>query len=242
MDICNIFSIKNQQHYKNERVVMILAHLLDKYDWSCFDFKHQYVIMDNGLWEKQQVSTNLEDLIKLTESKGIEVDEFVVPDVMFDYEANIKMFEDNLKTIEKYNNKYNFMVVAHHKNFGEFKKFFEYIKQYENEYGLTVAIPKCSVFNRTSKEAKEVYQTTSFPIHFLGMKSKERFRDLLKVNALVRSCDTSLLSIIIKYHVGIDDYNVMEYVRGDNESVDLAIDKVDDYHLGLLLKDLRERF
>ena len=66
MQICNIFPIKNQNMYKNEEYVMILAHLLRKGLYSPEHFKNaKWIIMDNGLFEGEQISSDLQDLVEL---------------------------------------------------------------------------------------------------------------------------------------------------------------------------------
>ena len=101
--IANIFPIANQKYYKNEEYIMILAHLLKDglYDPKHFNKKHQYVILDNGLYEKSQVSNKLETYIELAETCGIEIHEIVIPDEMFNCKSTIQLFLDNLETIKK---------------------------------------------------------------------------------------------------------------------------------------------
>ena len=62
MKICNIFTIPNQEQYKKESYAMILAHLLEKdlYDPENL-FACSHIIMDNGAYEKSQVSKDIND-------------------------------------------------------------------------------------------------------------------------------------------------------------------------------------
>ena len=58
MQIANIYPVANQQLYKDEKYVMILAHLVKKGFYKPENFSEdQYIIMDNGLFEGEQVST-----------------------------------------------------------------------------------------------------------------------------------------------------------------------------------------
>ena len=82
MRLCNIFPIKNQRFYKDEKYVMILAHLLNLYSPQYFH-KDQFVILDNGLYENAQVSTDLRDLIKIAQESSIHINEIVIPDKFF---------------------------------------------------------------------------------------------------------------------------------------------------------------
>ena len=83
MILSNIYPIKNQRFYKNEKVVMLLAHIFDKYEPQYFHEDH-YIMLDNGINEGAQVSTNLEDIIMMAENSPIPVREFIVPDKFYD--------------------------------------------------------------------------------------------------------------------------------------------------------------
>ena len=83
MELANIFPIKNQSFYKDESYVMLLAHLIDKYDPQYFS-ENQYIILDNGLYEGAQVSTKLKDIIKIAEKSNLPISEIIIPDKFFD--------------------------------------------------------------------------------------------------------------------------------------------------------------
>lgn len=249
MKICNIFPVKNQEQYKNEKYVMILAHILNAGKYSIENFKpnEQYIIMDNGLYEGMQLSRLVSGLIYLIESRNFPVNEIVVPDVMGNCNETIALFSQNIGTIARYSDKYRFMVVAHSVDFNEFKKFFEYISQFKGSLNLSIGIPKRCPFDRTSNEAIELYKDCPFPIHFLGMKNEETFESLEKVNDYVRSCDTSLSSIICKYHAkGVCENNAdmfLKYNRPQNETIDLERDMIDDdKKLNIIINKLKEIF
>ena len=223
MVLSNIYPIPNQKFYKNEKVIMLLAHIFDKYDPQYFS-EDQHIMLDNGLYEGCQVSTNLEDIIKMAEQSPIPVKEFIVPDKFFDYDGNIKMFEENLPIIRKYNDKYQFMVSLHHSNFEEFCKAMEYMKQYKDEgLNLVMGIPKKALFDRQSDEAIEQYKNCPYPIHFLGLTDTDPLNKLNKVKDLIRSCDTSQLVTLLKNKDNSDD--VMSWVRKpDSKVIDLEND------------------
>ena len=211
MKIANIYPIANQQFYRCEEYVMILAHLVKK---NLYDKKHfcdvQYIIMDNGLFEGEQVSTNLQDLIDLAERSEIPVDEIIVPDVINDLDATIELFEKNLETIRKYNKKYRFMFVAQAATYKDLERAIDYINQYE-DLELTVGISKLSPLNRDSDFAIEQYKKCKFPIHFLGIKST--LNEILRCVEYIRSCDTSQLAFVAKNVKDISKIEVFRYVR-----------------------------
>lgn len=239
--IANIFPIANQKYYKNETYVMILAHLLQdgKYNPKFFNKDYQYVILDNGLYEQSQVSNNLDTYVELAENSGIRVDEIVIPDAMFNYKETIRLFEQNLETIKKWQHKYKFMFVAQALTFDEFKSALEYINK--QKLNLSIGIPKKCVIARDSAATIELYKKCVHPIHLLGVKSS--FSEILPVYKYIRGCDTSQLATIAKNvdSDAIKDIDVVNYVR-DGESIDLAHDKVNNYDLEKLLDMEKEGF
>lgn len=239
--IANIFPIANQKYYKNEIYVMILAHLLKDglYNQKYFNKDNQYVILDNGLYEQSQVSNDLETYIQLAETCGINIHEIVIPDVMFNYEETIRLFEKNIETIKKWQHKYRFMFVAQALTYDELKKSIEYINR--QPYNLSIGIPKKCVIARDSVSAIELYKKCIHPIHLLGIKSS--FAEILPVYKYIRSCDTSQLSFIAK-NVDTDllkSTDIVNYVR-DGSDINLATDKVNNYDLEKLLDMEREGF
>lgn len=239
--IANIFPIANQKYYKHETYIMILAHLLKEglYDKKYFNKDSQYVILDNGLYEQSQVSNDLETYIQLAETCGINVNEIVIPDAMFNYEETIRLFEQNLETIKKWQHKYKFMFVAQALTFDEFKKAIEYINK--QPYNLSIGIPKKCIIARDSAAAIEQYKKCVHPIHLLGVKSS--FSEILPVYRYIRGCDTSQLAFIAKNveSDNLNDIDVVNYVR-DGKDIDLAHDKVNNYDLEKLLNMEKEGF
>ena len=247
MQIANIYSIKNQNFYRYEKFVMILAHLFKQYKPENFN-NNQYIIMDNGLYEESQVSTKLQDIVDMADRADFKINELIVPDVLNDLHANIKMFEDNLLTIKKYDYRITFMFVAQAKNENELREAINYINQYYGEINLSVGISKLCPFDRASKEAIEIYKTCKFPIHFLGIKTT--FEELLPVKDIIRSCDTSQLAYIAKNEKVVPD-SVVHYKRSGRRSdgrgvegvdIDLANDFTNPIMLFELQYQLKEEF
>ena len=200
MQIANIYPIVNQEMYRDEKYVMILAHLLKKglYDPKNFS-QDQYIIMDNGLFEGEQVSTDLEDLVQLAENSGIPIKEIIVPDAVNDCEKTRELFRRNFKTIVKYSKKYTFMFVAQALTYSELRQNILYINQYAMaELNLSVGISKLTPLDRADPQACSAYKHCKFPIHILGIKSSfEELNQLARIEQ-IRGCDTSQLAYIAK--------------------------------------------
>ena len=231
MKIANIYPIANQKLYRDEEYVMILAHLVKakKYNPQNFKYCGQYIIMDNGLFEKAQVSTSLLDYIHLAEDSGISVDEIIIPDAVNDSAKTIELFLDNLDTICKYSNHYAFMFVAQANDEHELGTMIDFINRYE--LNLSIGVSKLCPFDRASDEAIEVYKRSKHPIHILGIKSTFAELDALARVEQIRGCDTSQLAFMDKnaWSVTVLD-NVHDYVR-DGEDIDLAKDTCDNCNL-----------
>lgn len=243
MRIVNIYPIANQKFYAYEKITMILAHLLKKglYDPSHFN-RDQYIIMDNGAYEKSMVSNSLQDCIDIAEASGIPANEIIIPDVFGDLEGTIKLFNDNRDTIIKYGKKYNFMFVAHNKNIDELRKAFLFAREHDYCESIVIGVPKCSGTQRNSHEAIEIYKQCSLPIHFLGVKRS--FSELLPVKDIIRSCDTSQVSYIAKNYDIVNNFNnmsdhsmILDIGRSKDmgPDIDLEYDKLDDIKLRKIL-------
>ena len=241
MKIANIYPIANQANYKDEEYVMILAHLIDRYNPENFN-ENQYIIMDNGLFEKAQVSTNLQDVIDLAENSGIPVNEIIIPDAVNNSLETIKLFEQAIPVIKEWQWKYRFMFVAQANNYDELSKMFNYINQYEGELNLSIGVSKLTPLHRDSAAAIEIYKTSKFPIHFLGIKTT--FKELINVRKYIRGCDTSQLAFMAKNKVNISRLTlkgnaVINYQRYGID-IDLAVDNCDENQLNILKKKLKE--
>ena len=223
MKICNVFPIKNQRFYKDEEYVMIPAHLLNLYSPQYFH-KDQFVILDNGFYEDARVSTDLRDLIKIAQESPIHINEIVIPGKFFDSKETIRLFEKNKETIKEYSDIYSFMFVTQSNNLEEFEEFITYINQYKGTLNLVVGIPKKAPYNRESGEAIEIYKKCKLPIHFLGLADNSSLKDLLKVEDIIRSCDTSQIATMVKNTSKNED--ILSYVR---KQEDIPIDLLEDY-------------
>lgn len=250
MQVAHIYSIKNQDLYRDESVVMILAHLAKKHLYKPVNFKStSHIIMDNGLYEKSQVSTSVDDLVDIAESLGFHVDEIIVPDVLNECEQNIKMFEQNLDQIKKHNDKYQFMFVAQAKTIEELDRAIDYINQYAGQLNLVVGISKLCPFNRADVAAIDVYRKCKFPIHFLGIKTTFAELGFTKntfLKDLIRSCDTSQSQYIAKNETELP-LDVVNYVRSGRAADGRGVEGVDvdletDYTDPQKIKAVKHRF
>lgn len=231
MRIANIYPVANQLLYQDEQYVMILAHLVKagKYHPENFNSYNQYVIMDNGLFEQAQVSTNLLECIKLAKESKINVDEIIIPDAINDSARTVELFLKNLKTIRAYKHDYKFMFVAQSRDERELEYMIDFINRYS--LNLSVGISKLCPFDRASDEAIRIYKKCRYPIHILGIKKTFAELDALARIEQIRGCDTSQLAFMDKnaWSVTVLD-NVHDYVR-DGEDIDLAKDTCDNCNL-----------
>lgn len=241
MKIANIYPIANQKLYKDETYVMILAHLVKakKYDPQNFRYPSQYIIMDNGLFEKAQVSTSLLDCIHIAEDSGIYVNEIIIPDAANDPVRTIELFLDNLDAIREYGEYYKFMFVAQANDERELGMMIDFINRYK--LNLSIGISKLCPFDRASDAAIEVYKRSKYPIHMLGIKSTFAELDKLAEVENIRGCDTSQLAFMDKndYQPTVFD-NVHDYVRS-GEDIDLAKDVCSNTNLIRLKLEEQER-
>ena len=224
MKIANIYPIANQLLYKDETYVMILAHLVkdNRYFKENFNLSGQYVIMDNGLFEKAQVSTSLLDCILLAKRSGISVNEIIIPDAVNDPARTIELFLENLDTVKIYGDEYKFMFVAQANDEHELEQMIDFINRYN--LNLSVGISKLCPFDRASEEAIRIYKKCKYPIHILGIKKTFAELDALADVKQIRGCDTSQLAFMDKndYQLTVFD-NVHDYERS-GEDIDLEKD------------------
>lgn len=226
LNICNIYPTANQDMYPNEKMVMILAHLAKKGLYKVEPFSNnQYVIMDNGLFEGEQVSHDVQTVMDIAKENNLPVNEFIIPDVANNTEETIKWFEDNMETV-KAHPEFNFMFVAQATNSTELKRAIDYINQYKDSIpNLTVGISKLSPMDRTSDENIEIYKTCAYPIHFLGLKKS--FEEVRKVKDIIRSTDSCQLAYIVKNEDSIPE-DLLGYERaGRREEINLETDILD---------------
>ena len=213
MIICNIYPIKNQYMYKSEKMSMVLAHLVKKGYYKPKNFENSYVIMDNGLYEKQQVSTSLDDLIHIAVKSKIKVDEIVVPDVVNNSYSTYELFIKNLATMILHP-QYTYMFVCQGENPREvatqIRMMNGLIELFNRKQGLrdlklkvSLAVSKLCDFNRDHPALIDAYQKSNLPIHFLGLKTS--FSELEKVKNYIRSCDSCQLT-----HLMYNDPNILK--------------------------------
>lgn len=240
MKIANIYPVANQELYKHEQFVMILAHLVKKDLYRAENFtEDQYIIMDNGLFEGEQVSTDVRDCIDLAIRSGIPVDEIIVPDAVNDAYQTIKLFEENKAAVIEFNEMYTFMVVAQAKDYEELEMMIDYFNNYAGRLNLCVGISKLATWDRGSDEAIRIYKKCKLPIHFLGIK--KTFTELNdEVIKLIRSCDTSQLAFISKNR-NLEELggSVWHYIR-EGKDIDLEHDQLDTAHLARIKEIFKE--
>ena len=222
MQVAHIYPVANQDFYRGEQFVMILAHLLKKNLYNPIHFSAaQFIIMDNGLFEGEQISTDVEQCIELAEQSEIPLKEIIVPDAINDLDKTIELFEENLTSINSWNHKYRFMFVAQALGCGELHKAIKYINTYDGKFDLSIGISKLTPLDRAHPNAIRCYKEAKFPIHFLGIK--KTFTELRDVKSLIRSCDTSQLAFIAKNEkVKLD--SLTEYVR-NGQDINLETDE-----------------
>lgn len=231
MKIANIYPVANQLLYKDETYAMILAHLVkdNRYFKENLSVPGQYIIMDNGLFEKAQVSTSLLDCILLAQRSGIPVNEIIIPDAINDPARTIELFLENLDTVRKYDDEYKFMFVAQANDEHELEQMIDFINRYN--LNLSVGVSKLCPFDRASEEAIRIYKKCKYPIHILGIKKTFAELDALAEVKQIRGCDTSQLAFMDKNCVQthlLDD--VHDYSRS-GEDIDLAKDVCDNTNL-----------
>lgn len=236
--IANIYPVANQVLYKEESVVMILAHLLSAGKYNPAYFRgNKYIILDNGAFEGERTSSSLLTYIDLAKDSDIAVDEIVIPDMVGSTLETIRMFEDNLRHIKDHP-EYNYMFVAQGTQPAELEFNISYINRYAGELdNLVVGIPKIYSPDRRLGSSIESYKKCLFPIHFLGIRTT--FSELDGVKDLVRSCDTSQISYLAKNEstdVDVWNYERRVAARDKDKDVDLEVDYLDESKL-LKLKD-----
>lgn len=234
MRLANIYPVANQELYREESVVMILAHLAKKGLYRSESFNpHAYTIMDNGLFEGEQVSTSLQACVDIAENSGVLVDEIIIPDTVNSLKETQELFIKNLPTIHKYNKKYVFMAVAQANNYAELRSMIHFYNAWAAHFRLTIGISKLAPFDRSSEEAIDIYRECMFPIHLLGLK--DTFEELDPVRKIVRSCDTSQLAYIAKHEnvSALTAQDIWKYTRDEKAKapIDLEHDKLNSEDL-----------
>lgn len=234
MKVANIYPVANQEFYKDEDYVMVLAHLLKYYKKESFN-PNAYMICDNGLYEEAQVSTNLQSVIDMIEASeiGSLVNEIIIPDTANDIKDTIRLFEQSIPTIEKYRDKYTFMFVSQATTYDELRYGINYINQYVDLIpNLSIGFSKLSPLDRASEEAVEIIRTAKYPVHCLGLKLS--FGELKEIAPYIRGCDSSQLAYIIKNEDVVPE-DVVNYTRsgrredgrGTEKDIELELDVLD---------------
>lgn len=238
MEIAHIMSIHNQHLYQNQSLIMILGHLMRKglYDRKYFNNRYQYVIMDNGAYEKEEFTDKLSDLSLIARKNNIIVNEFVIPDRINDKNATQQLFLENIDDI--YNNQQtNYMYVAQCVNLKELEEQVNFINQFKNN-NIVVGISKLSPINRSSNEAINIYKKCQHPIHFLGLKNS--IDELTPpIKQFIRSCDTNLCEIIASEKGDMYVPGFVNYKRSETKNIDLEKSKTNSSDVVSILQQFK---
>lgn len=240
MNIFNIYTVTNQDMYAEEDYAMILAHILEKglYDPDNF-INCKHVIMDNGVYEKAQVSTDLANLITLVNGSNIIVDEIVIPDVIGDYEQSKELYKRNYGTMYSYRDDFQFMYVAHVNTLEQLQEAVDMVNN-EKYVRLVLGIPKHCMLNRTSIGFKRILKKCKVPIHFLGINNS--YEELTNVSSFIRSCDSVQLTYLTRDY-SVQAGNLYKSPR-KGDAIDLITDSVNQTKLALMRvavnKELKE--
>lgn len=222
--VANIYPVANQDVYKDEKYIMLLAHLLKYYKKENLS-EDSYRVIDNGLYEESQISTDVQYIIDKVEASEIDVDEFIVPDVLNEVDANIEMFKANLPTIRKYVGKYNFMFVAQSTTIEELKKAINFINSFHGELpNISVGFSKLSPLDRMDDEVIEIWKTCKYPIHVLGICTT--WREVDKLKTFCRGNDTSQLVYMVKNETAIPE-DPVDYTRSGRREDGRGVEGVD---------------
>ena len=239
MNIFNIYTVKNQDEYAYEEYAMILAHILEKGLYARENFINcKHIIMDNGVYEKAQVSTDLSSLISLANSCGILIDEIVIPDVIGNYEKSKELYQKNYQTMYAYRDDYQFMYVAHAQNEEQLLDAIDMVNR-EKYVKLVLGIPKHSQLDRTSNSVKKILKKCKVPIHFLGIKKS--FEELKSVSKLIRSCDSVQLTYITRDYSIAEKFSDVLYNKPRlGNDINLLTDSVNSTKLKLMKTAINE--
>ena len=239
MKLANIYPVSNQELYKDESYVMLLAHLLKYYNRASFR-KDAYIIMDNGMYENSQVSTDVSDIIEKAEEYSIRVNEFIIPDVLNKKEETIHLFEKNIPAIKNYIGKYNFMFVAQAASLKELRESISYINGYKEELpNITVGIAKLIPVERNSKEFIDILKECKYPIHVLGIK--DNFNEVKPLENIVRGVDSSQLAYMAKNEKCVP-VDCLHYSRKEAENSHFTsnIDLENDFLSSKKIREFRD--
>lgn len=151
------------------------------------------VILDNGVFEDNSV--DVDTLFKYADA--IRATEIVIPDIMHDKDATIRLMHEFKPYALEHRTQYNYMGVLQGENTFQYKQVCESFAT--QDWITTIAIPKYffrKTFTHRTQLAQWIHETYPhrFDIHFLGMDEFARaFETQYALNRVnVRSMDTSL--------------------------------------------------
>lgn len=226
MKICNVFPIKNQRFYKYEDYVMLYLDHLDLYNPLYFN-KNQFIIL-NSIGGHQRYF-KLEFLIKKVKKLGFKVDELVVPVYIHDRVEAQNFILSNMDTLKKFK-KYRFMLILKVNTIKDFIDVVDYLSQYRQDVNITIGIPKDTFRNVTLDDFILTFKKCVFPLHLLDLDGKIPLKNLIEVEDIIRSCDTSRIVDMIKNNS--KNIDILSYtLQPEDVPVDLLEDYVDEERL-----------
>lgn len=238
MQLINIFPLGNICGEYAQSMHMFLTHLVEKYKMyaKVAQDVSGYKILDNSVIELGN-AVSIERIVKAAEK--IQADEIILPDVFMNCTSTIESTKRAIDSLyELYPRKkwsFKLMAVAQGATISEWYKCYKTLLDMPEVD--VIGIPK--VLATMHPEGRPYFvnkycDLNTKPHHLLGLWYS--FTEFRRYNNLekIRSCDTSLLSYLIKNNLDILD------VRSDNFTIDLELDvfdfnKLQNMHFGGLL-------
>ena len=226
MKICNVFPIKNQRFHKYEDYVMLYLDHLDLYNSLYFN-KNQFIIL-NSISDHQRYF-KIEDLIKRVERLSFKVNELVVPVYIHNKVEAHNFILSNIDALKSFK-KYRFMLVLKINTVKDFIDIVDYLKQYGHHVAITIGVPEDAFYDIDLDEFISTFKKCVFPLHLLNLNNKIPLKSLIKVEDIIRSCDTSRIVDMIKNNS--KNIDILSYtLQPGDKPIDLLKDYVDEERL-----------
>lgn len=219
-------------------MLMLLTHLVEKNpdyrDWARQQDGH-YRILDNSLIELGGAVT----VQQLCNAAAIvKADEIILPDVFLDGPGTLKAVDDALTELNHLGQlkKYKLHAVCQGKDALEFRKCYSRLEEYKeiSVIGIPKVTAKLHPAGRPYFEGLWMYSRKD--IHLLGLwynwEELSRYKDPQRI----RSCDSVLAAFQAYYRLPITA------VRPDGWTLDLEVDDLDDYALGLRIGGVKNDY
>jgi len=208
---------------------MFLAHLIEKYPEYKEFAKNSggYKILDNSLIELGE-AVELDRVVKAAEE--ISADEIILPDSFLNKNETLKKVIESLEWLHAYEKaggkKFKKMAVVHGENERDWFKCFQLINTID--YIDVIGIPK--VTHKLHSKGRpyfvnKILDKTNKEIHLLGIWCDFTELEYIRYPKRIRSVDSSLVPLYIK------NKRDLEYIRPDEEIIDLENDTLPDCYL-----------